>query len=96
MNKTEIEESAFIDRLRILRNLIWNSSSGEIRGDSDYMKDLLTEVEILMLKGIIKTGLKHGFNGFQEAEENDKMIHYCPVKILDLEINRVDHHPLGR
>ena len=22
--------------------------------------------------------------------------HYCPVKILDLEINRVDHHPLGR
>lgn len=24
------------------------------------------------------------------------MIHYCPVKILDLEINRVDHHPLGR
>ena len=23
-------------------------------------------------------------------------IHYCPVKILDLEINRVDHHPLGR
>lgn len=23
-------------------------------------------------------------------------VHYCPVKILDLEINRVDHHPLGR
>lgn len=23
-------------------------------------------------------------------------LHYCPVKILDLEINRVDHHPLGR
>ena len=22
--------------------------------------------------------------------------HYCPVKILYLEINRVDHHPLGR
>ena len=22
--------------------------------------------------------------------------HYCAVKILDLEINRVDHHPLGR
>ena len=26
----------------------------------------------------------------------DKFGHYCPVKILDLEINRVDHHPLGR
>ena len=25
-----------------------------------------------------------------------KSNHYCPVKILDLEINRVDHHPLGR
>ena len=25
-----------------------------------------------------------------------KQSHYCPVKILDLEINRVDHHPLGR
>ena len=25
-----------------------------------------------------------------------KNYHYCPVKILDLEINRVDHHPLGR
>ena len=24
------------------------------------------------------------------------LFHYCPVKILDLEINRVDHHPLGR
>ena len=22
--------------------------------------------------------------------------HYCPVKILGLEINRVGHHPLGR
>ena len=26
----------------------------------------------------------------------ESYIHYCPVKILDLEINRVDHHPLGR
>lgn len=23
-------------------------------------------------------------------------LHYCPVKILDLEINQVDHHHLGR
>ena len=28
--------------------------------------------------------------------ENVTENHYCPVKILDLEINRVDHHPLGR
>lgn len=31
-----------------------------------------------------------------KEEDLDKMDHYCPVKILDLEINRVDHHPLGR
>lgn len=95
LNKTEIEESAFIDRLRILRNLIWNSSSGEIRGDSDYMKDLLTEVEILMLKGIIKTGLKHGFNGFQEAEENDKMIRKTKMSPEELKkMYKFEDHPL--
>lgn len=95
LNKTEIEESAFIDRLRILRNLIWNSSSGEIRGDSDYMKDLLTEVEILMLKGIIKIGLKHGFNGFQEAEENDKMIRKTKMSPEELKkMYKFEDHPL--
>lgn len=95
LNKTEIEESAFIDRLRILRNLIWNSSSGEIRGDSDYMKDLLTEVEILMLKGIIKAGLKHSFNGFQEAEENDKMIRKTEMSSEDLiKMYKFEDHPL--
>ena len=29
-------------------------------------------------------------------EDFENLFHYCPVKILDLEINRVDHHPLGR
>lgn len=95
LNKKEIEESAFIDRLRILRNLIWNSSSGEIRGDSDYMKDLLAEVEILMLKGIIKTGLKHGFNGIQEAEENDKMIRKTEMSSEELKkMYKFEDHPL--
>lgn len=30
------------------------------------------------------------------AQAQVRKFHYCPVKILDLEINRVDHHPLGR
>ena len=30
------------------------------------------------------------------GQQNILNSHYCPVKILDLEINRVDHHPLGR
>lgn len=95
LNKTEIEESEFIDRLRVLRNLIWNSSSGEIRGDSDYMKDQLTEVEELMLKGTIRTGLKHGFNGFQEKEEIDKMTRKATMSPADLEMMyKYEDHPL--
>ena len=31
-----------------------------------------------------------------KKKNRKKKNHYCPVKILDLEINRVDHHPLGR
>lgn len=95
LNKTDIEETAFIDRLRILRNLIWNSNSGEIRGDSDYMKDLLTEVEMLMLQGRIKSDLKHGFNGFQEAEENDKMTRKIEMSSEELKkMYKYEDHPL--
>ena len=95
LNKTEIGESTFIERLRILRNLIWNSNSGEIRGDSDYMKDLLTKVEELMLKGIIKTGLAHGFNGFQEDEEKEKMKRKAEMSQEELErMHKYEDHPL--
>ena len=95
LHKTEIGESAFINRLRILRNLIWNSNSGEIRGDSDYMKDLLTEVEELMLKGIIKTDLTHGFNRFQEEEEMDKMYRKEEMSLEELErMHKYEDHPL--
>ena len=95
LNKTKIEESVFIDRLRILRNLVWNSNSGEIRGDSDYMKDLLTEVEELMLKGIIKTDLVHGFNGFQKVEEIDKMKRKVGMSQTELEkMHKYEDHPL--
>ena len=95
LHKAEIGESVFIDRLRILRNLIWNSNSGEIRGDSDYMKDLLTEVEELMLKGIIKTDLTHGFNRFQEEEEMDKMCKKEKMSLEELErMHKYEDHPL--
>lgn len=95
LNKTKIEESVFIDRLRILRNLIWNSNSGEIRGDSDYMKDLLEEVEELILKGIIKTDLVHGFNRFQEEEEMDKIYRKEGMSLEELErMHKYEDHPL--
>lgn len=74
IHRKSIEEGQFVDRIRILRNLIWNSDSGEIR--RDYMKDLLNEVSTLMLTGEIRKEEKsvHGFNKDQEREEAEKMI----------------------
>ena len=72
INKDKIKECDFRARLRTLRNLIWNSSSGEIRGDGDYMRDLLCQVKELMLSGSIKKELTHRFNGIQTGEEIEK------------------------
>ena len=48
-----------------------------------------------MLKGIIKIGLKHGFNGFQEAEENDKMIRKTKMSPEELKkMYKFEDHPL--
>lgn len=95
VNKDKIQEIDFIDRLRILRNLIWNSNSGEIRGDSEYMKDQLTEVNDLMLYGIITTESKHGFNGFQEREELEKQKKKPQMSETELErMYKFEDHPL--
>lgn len=92
INKSQIDEIDFIKRLRILRNLIWNSSSGEIRGDADYMHDLISEVETLMLSGVINRGLRHGFNGLQEEEEQEKQF---LIDKIDLEaLHKYEDHPL--
>lgn len=87
-----IEEGKFIDRLRILRNLIWNSDSGEIRGDADYMKDLLCQVKELMLTGKINKELTHKFNGIQTDEEIEKRE---KEQEIDKEaLKRFEDHPL--
>lgn len=72
INKSKIKENDFIYRLRTLRNLIWNSNSGEIRGDAEYMKDLLSEVKELILNGEINKELTHKFNAIQTDEEINK------------------------
>jgi hypothetical protein len=97
MNKKKegITEYLFKERLRILRNLIWNSSSGEIRGDAEYMQDLLSEVQELIIHGRINKKLKHGFNGIQEDEEIDKQIKKTVLKPKKLErLQRFEDHPL--
>lgn len=95
LNKDTIEEKAFIERLRILRNLIWNSNSGEIRGDADYMKDLLCEVFELITNGTVKKDLRHGFNGFQEDEEIEKMRLMKGMSSEEIErMQMFEDHPL--
>lgn len=95
ISKDKIEETDFIDRLRILRNLIWNSNSGEIRGDAEYMNDLLAEVKELMLNGIIMTELKHGLNRFQEKEEIEKRKRKKQMTSTELErMFKYEDHPL--
>lgn len=87
----KIKECDFIKRLRILRNLIWNSNSGEIRGDADYMKDLLCEVKDLIENGTINTELTHKFNGNQINEEAKKQ----KLEGIDIEaLHKFEDHPL--
>lgn len=92
INKDAIKADEFIDRLRTLRNLIWNSNSGEIRGDADYMKDLLCEVKDLMLAGVINKELSHKFNGIQIDEEIEKKEKKQEIDIENL--HKFEDHPL--
>lgn len=92
INKDAIKEDEFIVRLRTLRNLIWNSNSGEIRGDADYMKDMLCEVKDLMLAGVINKELSHKFNGIQIDEEIEKKEKKQEIDIENL--HKFEDHPL--
>jgi hypothetical protein len=86
------QEPEFIERLRILRNLIRNSGD-EIRKEA--MGDLLDEVETLMLYGNIKTGLRHSFNGAQEQEEQDKVKKKAGMSSFEIEMmHKFEDHPL--
>ena len=91
-DKDNITEEDFIDRLRTLRNLIWNSNSGEIRGDTDYMKDLLCQVKELMRTGNINKPLTHKFNGIQTYEEVEKKKKKQEIDIKSL--HQFEDHPL--
>ena len=65
-----------------------------IFNDLGFMSDEV-HLHSMFLANLLNPKGSHGQRGkFLEAFL--KMLHYCPVKILDLEINRVDHHPLGR
>lgn len=67
-NKQNVQENDFKRRIRIVRNLIWNSRD-EIRADN--MPQLLAETEDIILKGTIPTGI--GYNKRQKEEEQAKI-----------------------
>lgn len=71
-NKKKITESEFQRRLRIVRNLIWNSQF-EIRADGqrNNMPQLLAETEAIILHETILDGV--GYNKSQKAEEQEKI-----------------------
>lgn len=66
----QLSDTDFRRRLRIVRNLAWNSAD-ELR--TDRMKVLLQEVEYIILKGQILTN-NNGFNSQQKKEELEKLI----------------------
>lgn len=71
-NKQQIQENDFKRRIRIVRNLIWNSRD-EIRADGqrNNMPQLLAETKEIILQGTIPTST--GYNKRQKEEEQDKI-----------------------
>jgi hypothetical protein len=71
-NKKNISEAQFQRRVRIIRNLIWNSSD-EIR--DDRMKTLLSESQSIILTGVIPETESGdlGYNVRQKEEERKKI-----------------------
>lgn len=71
-NKKNISELDFQRRIRIIRNLIWNSRD-EIRADAqrNNMPQLLIETKEIIITGIIPKGT--GYNKMQKEEEQSKI-----------------------
>lgn len=92
-NKDNISESEFRERIRMIRNIIWNSSF-EIR--DDRMTSLLSETEIIMLTGNIPFADKGdlSFNVRQKEEERDKMEWLKVNEHLKDELYHLEDHVL--
>ena len=92
-NKDSVSEDQFKRRLRIIRNLIWNSSD-EIR--DERMKTLLSETEIIILTGEIPIAEKGdlGFNVRQKEEERKKIEWLETNSQLEDELYHLEDHAL--
>lgn len=89
-NKT-ISEAQFQRRIRIIRNLIWNSSD-EIR--DDRMKTLLSESKSIILTGVIPEAESGdlGYNVRQKEEERKKNQWLIDNAEQEDELNHLEDH----
>lgn len=88
INKDNIEETDFRERIRIVRNLI-NNSSDEIR--EKRLQALLSDTYKIIKEGVIETKTS-GYNDYQKSEELNK-IHWR-VKNPELvdDLNHLEDH----
>jgi hypothetical protein len=92
-NKESISEAQFCRRIRIIRNLIWNSTD-EIR--DDRMKTLLNESETIILSGeipISESG-ELGYNVRQKEEERKKIDWLIDNEENEDELYHLEDHSL--
>ncbi|MFZ4402122.1 MAG: DUF262 domain-containing protein [Bacteroidales bacterium] len=92
-NKVTISDVQFRKRIRIIRNLIWNSTD-EIR--DDRMKTLLNESEIIILSGeipISESG-ELGYNVRQKEEERKKIEWLIDNEEQEDELYHLEDHTL--
>lgn len=92
-NTETISEKEFKSRIRIIRNLIWNSTD-EIR--DDRMKILLNETAQIVLKGEIPTSESGelGYNARQKEEERKKTEWLLNNADSADELFQLEDHPL--
>jgi len=97
-NTGTISEEDFQKRIRIVRNLIWNSQY-EIRADGqrNNMPKLLEETESIMLSGEIpmtETSGSYGYNKLQKEEEILKIEWLKKNEEYRDELNHLEDHDL--
>lgn len=96
-NKDKVREDQFIRNIRIIRNLIWNSSD-EIRefdqnGDNQ-MKRLLQETKKIVLDGFTQDLKNRGFSAVQKREEQEKIEWSKSNSHLKENLFRLEDNPL--
>ena len=95
INKDKISEDDFKRRIRIIRNLIWNSND-EIR--DDRMKTLLAESETIIFTNGIPVSERGdlGYNARQKEEERNKLEWLKNNPQMEDELYHLEDHTLLR